>query len=245
MTATILPTARTVFLDTNSNPLSGGKVYFYVPPATTTPKTTWQDAGQSVANSNPVVLDGNGSALIYGSGQYLQEVRDSSGNLIYSGLTQDVYGLITNGNNTFSGNNNFPTQFSTDSSTLVATTAFVQANSVMKTVSASRDISLASGTQAVSGLGFQPKFVMFNAALNTSPSISWGQDDGATPICLFNATASFSIGVQGGSSIFIQTSGGNNYAGKITSFNTDGFVITWTKAGTPTGTAFIQLTAMR
>ncbi len=105
-TATILPTARTVFLDENNNPLSGGSVYMYVP-NTTTPKTTWQDAGETTPNSNPIVLDGNGSCLLYGSGQYTQEVYDQSGNLIYTGLTQDVYGLITNGNNTFTGTNTF------------------------------------------------------------------------------------------------------------------------------------------
>lgn len=105
--ATILPTARTVFLDANDIPLSGGKVYMFVPPNTTTPKTTWQDATGSVANSHPIILDSDGSALIYGSGQYLQKVYDADDNLIYTGLTQDVYGLIINGNNTFTGNNTF------------------------------------------------------------------------------------------------------------------------------------------
>lgn len=105
-TATILPTARTVFLDLDNNPLSGGQVYFYVP-NTTTFKTTWQDAGAAIPNANPVILDSNGSALIYGSGQYTQEVFDSLGNLIYTGLTQDPYGLIINGDNTFTGNNTF------------------------------------------------------------------------------------------------------------------------------------------
>lgn len=104
--ATILPTGRTVFLDANANPLSLGKVYFYVP-NTTTPKTTWQDATGSVQNSNPVDLDGNGSALIYGSGQYTQEVHDAAGNLVYTALTQDLYGLIVNGNNVFTGTNTF------------------------------------------------------------------------------------------------------------------------------------------
>lgn len=105
--ATILPTARTVFLDTNDNPLAGGKVYFFVPPNTSTPKNTWQDAAGVTLNANPVILDSDGSALIYGSGQYLQEVFDADDNLIYTGLTQDVYGMIVSSNNTFTGNNTF------------------------------------------------------------------------------------------------------------------------------------------
>lgn len=104
--ATILPTGRTVFLDANANPLSFGSVAFYIP-NTTTPKTTWQDAAGVTANANPVILDGNGSALIYGSGQYTQSVYDVSGNLIYTALTQDLYGLIVNGNNTWTGTNTF------------------------------------------------------------------------------------------------------------------------------------------
>jgi hypothetical protein len=123
-----------VFLDANSNPLSGGSVYFYIP-NTTTPKTTWQDATGSVANSNPVVLDGNGSALIYGSGQYTQKVFDSLGNLVYTALTQDPYGQVIGGNNTFTGTNTFTgstyavTQATGNQSQLLATTQFV-ANSI-------------------------------------------------------------------------------------------------------------------
>ena len=105
--ATILPNARTVFVDANSNPISGGSVYFYVPPNTTTLKTTWQDASGTIPNTNPVILDGDGSALIYGSGQYLQEVYDANDNLVWSGLTQDPYGLIVNGNNVWTGSNTF------------------------------------------------------------------------------------------------------------------------------------------
>lgn len=131
--ASILPTARTVFLDTNSNPLSGGQVFFYVPPNTTTLKTTWQDATGTIPNDNPVILDGNGSALIYGTGQYLMEVWDSDNNLIYTGLTQDLYGLVVNSANIFTGANDFtggsitvPTEPFGDDSTNAASTAFVQ-----------------------------------------------------------------------------------------------------------------------
>lgn len=143
-TATILPQARTVFLDNNNIPISGGFVYMYVP-NTTTPKTTWQDVGETTPNSNPIILDSQGSCLLYGSGQYTQEVHDSLGNLIWTGLTQDLYGLVVGGNNTFTGNNIFSgtnsftgstslgslatatTQTPGDNTTKVATDAFVAA----------------------------------------------------------------------------------------------------------------------
>lgn len=84
--AAILPTAKTTFFDNNGKPLSSGKVYFYVP-NTSTLKTTWQDANQSVANTNPVILDAAGRAIIYGDGEYRQVVRDRNNNLIWDQVT--------------------------------------------------------------------------------------------------------------------------------------------------------------
>lgn len=81
--AALLPNAKQTFLDNNGKPLTGGKVYLYVP-GTTVPKTTWQDAGQTVNNTNPVVLDAAGRAVIYGQGNYQQRLTDSLGNLIWN-----------------------------------------------------------------------------------------------------------------------------------------------------------------
>lgn len=88
-TASLLPNAKQTFLDNNGNPLSSGTVTFYIP-ATSTLKTTWQDANQSVANTNPVVLDSAGRAIIYGDGSYRQVVKDQKGNTIWDGLTSST-----------------------------------------------------------------------------------------------------------------------------------------------------------
>jgi hypothetical protein len=86
MTATLLPNAKQQFLDSNGRPLAGGQVYFYIP-NTSTLKNTWQDAGKTVLNTDPVVLDANGQAIIYGDGQYRQVVYDVHNNLIWDRLT--------------------------------------------------------------------------------------------------------------------------------------------------------------
>lgn len=86
-TASLLPNGRQQFLDANGNPLASGQVFMYVPPATTTPKTTWQDASQSTPNSNPITLDSSGTALIYGIGSYRQLVKDALGNTIWDAQT--------------------------------------------------------------------------------------------------------------------------------------------------------------
>lgn len=130
-----MPSAEIQFSDENGAPYAGGKVYFYIP-NTTTPKNTWQDAGATILNTNPITLDSAGRAIIYGTGQYRQILKDSIGNTIWDELTQDVYGLITSSNNTFTGTNNFTgtitavTQAAGDSSNKVATDAFV-ANAIL------------------------------------------------------------------------------------------------------------------
>lgn len=90
--ATLLPMPRAVFYDARGNPLSGGLCYSYVPNAFPTPKQTWMDAAETLPNTNPIVLDADGSCLLYGSGSYTLIVTDALGNQIpaYSGLTTDT-----------------------------------------------------------------------------------------------------------------------------------------------------------
>jgi hypothetical protein len=70
------------FFDASGLSLALGTVTFYVP-GTTTPKDTWQDAAKTTLNSNPITLDANGYAIIFGSGAYRQIVKDALGNTIW------------------------------------------------------------------------------------------------------------------------------------------------------------------
>jgi microcystin-dependent protein len=99
--ATLLPLAVSQFLDQNGVPLAGGSVYFYIP-NTTTPKDTYQDADGTVLNTNPVVLDSSGEAIIYGTGSYRQVVTDAGGNTIWDQVTADtaIGGLAWGGTST-------------------------------------------------------------------------------------------------------------------------------------------------
>lgn len=84
-----LPTGRTLFTNLSGVPLVGGKVYYYIP-TTLTAKDTYQDEGLTTLNTNPVVLDASGTAVMWGSGLYRQIVKDSLGNTISDG----VVGLV-------------------------------------------------------------------------------------------------------------------------------------------------------
>lgn len=52
------------FFDSNGKPLAGGKLFFYAA-GTTNPQDTFTDATGSIANTNPVVLDGGGFPKAY------------------------------------------------------------------------------------------------------------------------------------------------------------------------------------
>lgn len=76
---------------TINNSLAGGQVGFYVP-NTLTVKSTWFNPDQAAnhLNPNPVPLDANGCAVIYGAGTYRQILQDSLGNTIWDQLTTDT-----------------------------------------------------------------------------------------------------------------------------------------------------------
>lgn len=99
----LLPNGKQQFFDADGNPLGGGAVGMYVP-ATLTPKTTWQDSANAVANTNPVPLDSAGTAQIYGSGEYRQIVKDALDNTIWDELTYgQIPGIAWGGTSTGTG----------------------------------------------------------------------------------------------------------------------------------------------
>lgn len=82
------------FFDNNGKPLKGGTIDFYVP-NTTTRKTTWQDQALTIQNTNPIVLDAGGRAIIWGSGSYRQVLKDNNGNLIWDQIVSDPVTSLT------------------------------------------------------------------------------------------------------------------------------------------------------
>ena len=55
--------------DNNGDPLAGGKIYTYSA-GTTTPKATYTTAAGDVENTNPIILDSAGRAVIFVQGSY-------------------------------------------------------------------------------------------------------------------------------------------------------------------------------
>jgi hypothetical protein len=97
-----------------------------------------------------------------------------------------------------------------------------------------RSTTTATGTQAITGVGFQPTSIIFIANITSDEACSIGVD---------NLSATGSVGDLGNTtagvwatlasvSILIRTGSGSttNYVGTISSFDSDGFTVTWTKA---------------
>mgnify|MGYP001605975322 CR=1 FL=1 len=115
-----------------------------------------------------------------------------------------------------------------------------------KVGSFTRDVSVASGTQAVTGVGFQPTAIICFASISTTTAASWGMSDGPTNGCIldfFQTTAD----TYAPNTVLIEllVTSANFYIGSISTFDSDGFTISWTKTGTPTGTATIKYLALR
>lgn len=85
--ATKLPNGRQQFFHpTTGELLVGGKVWHYVP-GTSTLKDTWQNAGATALNTNPVILDSQGSAAIWGKGAYRQLLLAANNDQIWDEVT--------------------------------------------------------------------------------------------------------------------------------------------------------------
>lgn len=118
-------------------------------------------------------------------------------------------------------------------------TAFVTTKTQMKLGYFSRAMDAATGTAAITGVGFQPDMLEFFTELGDSANetnMSWGFDDGSTTLDVYTwiNAATNNVEYQITQSIMICDGSGTNYqAGKVNSMDSDGFTISWTKGGTP------------
>lgn len=83
MTASLLPNGKQYYETSAGAPLVGGKIFTY-DAGTTNPRVTYSDAAGTVPNTNPVILDARGEALVFWSGSYKVVLQDSLGNVIWT-----------------------------------------------------------------------------------------------------------------------------------------------------------------
>ena len=112
-------------------------------------------------------------------------------------------------------------------------------------VSFTRDSSSGAGTSSVTGVGFQPTAVLFLAAISGAGMASIGFEDsdraGESIVDRQLMTADdWDTGAWNARPINIVYASTVNYDGRITSYDADGFTITWSERGSPSGTIKIR-----
>ncbi len=76
------------FVDLDGAPFNGGLLYAYVP-GTTTQKPWFLDAGETIFQKNPAVLDARGACTVYGDGDYRMILTDAAGDQIFDLLSSE------------------------------------------------------------------------------------------------------------------------------------------------------------
>tara|TARA_R110002110_G_scaffold110087_18_gene274583 strand:+ start:343 stop:1032 length:690 start_codon:yes stop_codon:yes gene_type:complete len=80
-TGNVIPDPIFTGIDSNGNPLSGGKLFAYSA-GTTTPKDTYTSSALTSANANPVVLDSAGRATIFLSSDSYKFILKTSADVL-------------------------------------------------------------------------------------------------------------------------------------------------------------------
>lgn len=110
-----------------------------------------------------------------------------------------------------------------------------------------RDMSLASGTQAIAGVGFRPSAIVFFASQDGTSKTSWGWADitgQQRALSDEHAGTANSYQIIDSKAISVLQSATIGYNASVT-FDADGFTLTWTKVGAATGILDITYFAFR
>lgn len=95
---------------------------------------------------------------------------------------------------------------------------------------------LASGDQAVTGVGFKPKAVIFFAASSGGANqiLSVGFTDGTNNMCKALIGDSVEVMNLGTDCIYVRVNGSNVISAYVASMDADGFTLTWSLLGAVT-----------
>jgi len=112
-----------------------------------------------------------------------------------------------------------------------------------------RDMTVASGTQAITGVGFTPSYIICLSSTSgpTTSGCSVGFDNGITARSLFDnhVNNANTNNLDDQDCIGPRPTAGNDYSGHVQSFDSDGFTIVWVRTGTPSGNCLGRFMAFK
>jgi hypothetical protein len=125
--------------------------------------------------------------------------------------------------------------------------------SVLESVAFVRHTSTASGTQSISTIGFMPRSILFYAACGAGAStgqVCMGMATSTTALTQYyiaNATNVSGANWAGNSTavISLNESSTASYTASMSTFDANGFTLSWTKIGSPSSLAIIQAICFR
>lgn len=95
-------------------------------------------------------------------------------------------------------------------------------------------VKTSSGTQAITGIGFTPRLITFQAS-NAGQCFSTGQAASGSEFCFYmSPTANWQWLNRTDRSIFIDDNGGNVIRASVASYDADWFTLSWTLTGVQT-----------
>ncbi len=121
-----------------------------------------------------------------------------------------------------------------------------------KIISSTRDLTAATASVAYTGVGFQPTSC-FAFGQVSQPSIAYNSlfglgDSGKTAVVLWSqsvaAVGNYAI-TSGNLMEYVDATGASGQTASISSYDSDGLTLSWTKVGTPTGTATFYILLFR
>lgn len=115
-------------------------------------------------------------------------------------------------------------------------------------ISTTRDLTLATGTQALTGCGFRPTSCIGTGAVTGQAFYTTylGMVDSALNQFILGISASAQIGTSAAAFlVFADTTGANSQIGTVQSLDSGGLTISWAKNGSPTGTASFGVLCFR
>ena len=115
---------------------------------------------------------------------------------------------------------------------------------LVKTGSVTYDTATATGTQAITGVGFTPKLISLWAVTDSVDEYSDGFSDGTTNIVSYGISGGIAGAWRSSSAyiIFLYEGSTVRTTSTLQSFDADGFTLAHTKTGAKTGTATFNYT---
>ena len=106
-----------------------------------------------------------------------------------------------------------------------------------------KDMTAATGDTSYTGTGFTPKAIILLGVINATFTSSHGFAIAGSSGCIANDAAN--VWTWDNGVAYLQTAAGARQVATLKSMDANGFTLTWTKTGSPTGTANLYYLAFR